>query len=109
MKVNFMNSLLNFKRGIYKEIEVSTTGKEQGYYQNNGNIDLSYMPETYMHQDFTFEAVTSNAYAILNNTNAAIKYGIIVIFQDETVIKVYTADEVDKILTQNINTINIFI
>ena len=98
MKVNFINSILNFRRGIYKEIEVSTTGKEQGFYQNDGNIDLSYMPERYMHQDFTFEAVTSNAYAILNNTNASVKYRIIAIFQDETKLMVYTKDEVGIVL-----------
>lgn len=99
MKVNFINSTLNFKRGgIYKEIEVSTIGKEQGWYNNNGAVDTTYMPENYMHQDFTFEAVTNNAYAILNNTNASVNYGIIVIFQDDTVLKVYTADEVGKIL-----------
>lgn len=49
MKVNFINSLLNFKRGIYKEIEVSTTGKEQGYYMGDGTVETSYMPERYNH------------------------------------------------------------
>ena len=98
MKVNFINSILNFRRGIYKEIEVSTTGKEQGFYDMDGSVDTTYMPETYMHQEFTFEAITSNAYAILNNINAGSNYGIIVIFQDETVLKVYRKDEVDTIL-----------
>ena len=96
MKVNFINSTLNFKRGIFKETEVSTTGKEQGYYNPNGVLTTSYIPEEYMHQDFTFEAITSSGYAILNNTDARVNYGIIVIFQDDTVLKVYTADEVGK-------------
>ena len=99
MKVNFINSTLNFKRGgIYKEIEVSTTGKEQGFYENDGTVNTTYMPELYMHQDFTFEAITSPAYAILNNTDARVNYGIIVIFQDDTVFKVYKKDEVGIIL-----------
>ena len=98
MKVNFINSILNFRRGIYKEIEVSTTGKEQGFYYMDGSVDTTYMPELYMHQDFTFETITSPAYAILNNTDASVNYGIIVIFQDDTVVKVYKKDEVGIVL-----------
>ena len=96
MKVNFINSTLNFKRGIFKETEVSTTGKEQGFYNLDGTVNTNFQPENFKHQEFTFEAITSNGYAVLSNNDVRIQYGAIVVFQDSTILKVYKVSEVGK-------------
>lgn len=96
MKVNFINSTLNFKRGIFKEAEVSTIGKEQGFYNLDGTVNTTFQPEEFMHQVFTFEAITSNGYAVLSNNDVRIQYAAIVVFQDATILKVYKVNEVGK-------------
>lgn len=100
MKLKLVNSKMIFSKVEYQEIQVSSSGKEQGFYGAKGNIDTSYYPEKYMHQEFTFEPIETNAYAILNNTSTDnVKYGIVVLFSGTSKVKVYTVEEVGKSFT----------
>ena len=97
MKLKLVNSEMVFSKTEYQEIQVSTTGKQNCFYKNDGSVATNDEPETYQHQEFTFEPITAAGYALLNNSSVInVNYGIVVLFSDDTIIKVYTVDEVGK-------------